>query len=60
MKKAYQKPEAKKVNFQYDKVVATSGVTCDPGWTLRLTSSNDACPKCTLKPITIGPHGTGP
>ena len=29
MKKAYTKPEAKKISFQYTKVVAASGSYCD-------------------------------
>ena len=33
MKKAYSKPEAKKISFQYTKVVAASGQYCDQGWT---------------------------
>lgn len=32
MKKAYEKPEAKKVSFQYTNVVATLGNYCDQGW----------------------------
>lgn len=47
MKKAYLKPEAKKVSFQYNKVVANSGY-CDQGWTIATTKHpvRDGCAKC--------------
>ena len=32
MKRTYTKPEARKINFQYTKVMAASGY-CDQGWT---------------------------
>lgn len=35
MKKAYQKPAAKKVNFNFEKVVAAS-VTCESGIVLKM------------------------
>jgi hypothetical protein len=54
MKKAYEKPEVKKVNFEYTKVVATSGY-CDQGWTQQTTQNPNAeCPKCYEKLIWIG------
>lgn len=58
MKKAYEKPEAKKVNFQYNKVVASSVSFCTQGWMLqtnydpRVTGSG--CTKCTDDYIWIG------
>ena len=57
MKKAYLKPKAKKVSFQYNKVVATSG-PCTQGWTLLTTLDSTidpvTCPKCTDDVIWIG------
>ena len=57
MKKAYVKPEAKKVNFQYTEVVATSGV-CTQGW-MHVTNydplvSGSGCTKCIDECIWIG------
>lgn len=55
MKKAYEKPEAKKVSFQYTNVVATSGSYCDQGWTQMTTlDPNGDCNKCRDKLIWIG------
>jgi hypothetical protein len=55
MKKAYLKPKAKKVSFQYNKVVANSGY-CDQGWTKETTldPSGGACPTCYKELIWLG------
>lgn len=40
MKKAYQTPKAKMVNYKYDEqVTATSATYCDQGWTRMTTLS---------------------
>jgi|GEM_PF-2849156 hypothetical protein len=57
MKKAYLKPRAKKVSFQYNKVVANSGY-CNQGWTndttLDPTAPQNPCPRCDKDFIWIG------
>lgn len=56
MKKAYSKPEAKKISFQYTKVVAASGQYCDQGWTKAtvLIPWDGSCAKCQDEFIWIG------
>ncbi|MCI5565442.1 MAG: hypothetical protein MR400_07090 [Clostridiales bacterium] len=57
MKKAYTKPEAKKISFQYTKVVAASGQQyCDQGWTKAtvLIPWDGTCAKCYDEFIWIG------
>ncbi len=55
MKQAYEKPEAKKVSFEYTKVVATSGGYCDQGWTQITTRNpNAGCDRCYDKQIWVG------
>lgn len=60
MKKAYAKPEARKVSFQYTKVMAASGY-CRQSWsdeTVLVPWGDDGCNKChsTLEWI----HSTAP
>ncbi|HQO56474.1 MAG TPA: hypothetical protein PK321_09115 [Clostridia bacterium] len=58
MKKAYSKPEAKKVCFQYTKVVAMSGGSCRIQYNQIATQNpNGACPKCKENWHYIGQHG---
>lgn len=51
MKKAYQTPKARLVNYKYDEQVVASSVTaCDQGWT-RMTTMKPAmrsadCARC--------------
>lgn len=58
MKKAYTKPETRKVNFQYTKVMASSGGSyCDQGWTkatVLIPWPTEACSKCYDEFIWIG------
>ena len=54
MKKAYQKPHAKKVTFNFEKVIATSG-TCGSGIVL----TNNPGTQCgTMTPSDISPYAT--
>ncbi len=54
MKKAYAKPEARKVSFQYTKVMAASGY-CDQGWTkATVLIPWKECSKCYDEFIWIG------
>lgn len=51
MKKAYQTPVAKLVNYKYDdQVVATSATYCDQGWsqmtTLKPAMKSIDCARC--------------
>ncbi len=51
MKKAYEKPEAKKVNYQYNKVVAQSPGTCYGQFTeFQSFDANQSCTPCSSKP----------
>lgn len=56
MKKTYQKPEMKKVNFSYEQTVVASGSTyCDQGWTkATVLDPQAACTKCYQELIWIG------
>ncbi len=55
MKKTYAKPNAKKISFQFNKVMATSQY-CDQGWTQAtvLIPWDGTCNKCYDKFIWIG------
>lgn len=59
MKKPYQKPEAKKVSFQYENVVVASTHYCDQGWTKATTldPAGGSCPRCYEELIWIGSTG---
>ena len=48
MKKSYQKPEFKKVNFSYEQAVVASPNQCFQGWTnvTSLNPLNNECNKC--------------
>lgn len=51
MKKAYQTPNAKMVNYKYDEqVTATSATYCDQGWTRMTTLKPEmrttVCSRC--------------
>ena len=55
MKKAYAKPEARKVSFKYTKVMAASGKYCDQGWTkATVLIPWEGCSKCYDEFIWIG------
>ncbi len=54
MKKTYAKPNAKKISFQFNKVMATSQY-CDQGWTKETVLIPwDGCNKCYDEFIWIG------
>lgn len=55
MKKTYAKPNAKKISFQFNKVMATSQY-CDQGWTKAtvLIPWDGTCNKCYDEFIWIG------
>ncbi len=62
MKKTYAKPNAKKISFQFNKVMATSASYCDQGWkreTVLIPWGNE-CQKCYDDFIWIDSTGEGP
>lgn len=50
MKKTYQQPKAKYINFEYDTQIAAASYSCDQGWTKKTTDRPEMrtafCDRC--------------